>query len=139
MRHDPAVTSLIIMLRQFKIFGMALAVLELAAQGAPAFEAAQPVVAQRLKAETVGREVGAVAYWGRRHQRWRGWQRSAATRLASAAARPGGPRSDATDTARRGGGVQPPMPTRKRSALCRAKRHPALVRSWGRSPDPAQA
>ena len=62
MRHDPAVASLIIMLRQLKMFGMAQAVSELAEQGAPAFEAAQPVVAQLLKAETAEREVRAVAY-----------------------------------------------------------------------------
>ena len=37
MRHDPAVASLIIMLRQLKMFGMAQAVSELAEQGVPAF------------------------------------------------------------------------------------------------------
>jgi DNA replication protein DnaC len=62
MRHDPAVAALVIMLRQLKMHGMAQAVGELAEQGAPAFEAAQPVLAQLLKAETAEREVRSVAY-----------------------------------------------------------------------------
>ncbi len=44
------------------MFGMAQAVGDLAEQGAPAFEAAQPVLAQLLKAETAEREVRSVAY-----------------------------------------------------------------------------
>jgi DNA replication protein DnaC len=62
MRHDPAVAALVIMLRQLKMHGMAQAVGELAEQGAPAFEAAQPVLSQLLKAETAEREVRSVAY-----------------------------------------------------------------------------
>ena len=62
MRHDPAAASLVIMLRELKMFGMAQAISELAEQGAPAYEAAQPVLAQLLKAETAEREVRAVAY-----------------------------------------------------------------------------
>jgi hypothetical protein len=49
------------MLRELKMHGMAHAVAELAEQGAPAFEAAQPVLSQLLKAETAEREVRSVA------------------------------------------------------------------------------
>ena len=42
MRHDPAIASIVIMLRELKMHGMAQAVAELAEQGAPAFDAAQP-------------------------------------------------------------------------------------------------
>ena len=42
--------------------GMAQAVAELAEQGAPAFDAAQPILSQLLKAETAEREVRSVAY-----------------------------------------------------------------------------
>ena len=52
MRHDPAAGALVIMLRSLKMHGMAQAVDELAQQGAPAFEAAIPVLSQLLKAET---------------------------------------------------------------------------------------
>ncbi|MFI8619228.1 IS21-like element helper ATPase IstB [Acidovorax sp. NPDC077693] len=62
MRHDPAIASIVIMLRELKMHGMAHAVNELAEQGAPAFEAAQPILAQLLKAETAEREVRSVAY-----------------------------------------------------------------------------
>ena len=62
MRHDPASAALVIMLRELKMHGMAQAVAELAEQGAPAFEAAQPVLSQLLKAETAEREVRSVAY-----------------------------------------------------------------------------
>ena len=37
MRHDPAIASIVIMLRELKMHGMAQAVAELAEQGAPAF------------------------------------------------------------------------------------------------------
>ena len=50
------------MLRELKMFGMAQAISELADQGAPAFDAAQPVLAQLLKAETAEREVRTVGY-----------------------------------------------------------------------------
>jgi DNA replication protein DnaC len=62
MRHDPASAAIVIMLRELKMHGMAHAVAELAEQGAPAFEAAQPVLSQLLKAETAEREVRSVAY-----------------------------------------------------------------------------
>ena len=62
MRHDPASGAIVIMLRELKMFGMAQAVAELTAQGAPAFEAAQPILSQLLKAETAEREVRSVAY-----------------------------------------------------------------------------
>ena len=62
MRHDPAIASIVIMLRQLKMFGMAQAVTELAEQGSPAFEAAHPVLAQLLKAESAEREVRSIAY-----------------------------------------------------------------------------
>lgn len=48
MRHDPAIASIVIMLREFKMHGMAQAVAELAEQGAPAFDAAQPILSQLL-------------------------------------------------------------------------------------------
>ena len=59
---NPATTGLMTALRELKMFGMAQAVGELAEQGAPAFEAAQPFLAQLLKAESAEREVRAVAY-----------------------------------------------------------------------------
>lgn len=62
MRHDPAIAAIVIMLKQLKMFGMAQAVTELAEQGSPAFEAAHPILAQLLKAESAEREVRSVAY-----------------------------------------------------------------------------
>jgi DNA replication protein DnaC len=62
MRHDPTNAAIVIMLRELKMHGMAQAVSELAEQGAPAFEAAQPILSQLLKAETAEREVRSVAY-----------------------------------------------------------------------------
>ncbi|MEE8617451.1 MAG: IS21-like element helper ATPase IstB [Roseateles sp.] len=63
MRNEPtAASSLVTMLRELKMFGMAQAIAELAEQGAPAFDAAQPVLAQLLKAETAEREVRTVGY-----------------------------------------------------------------------------
>src|ERR1700749_299410 len=62
MGHDPAVGALVIMLRSLKMRGMAQAVDELAQQGAPAFEAAIPILSQLLKAETAEREVRSMAY-----------------------------------------------------------------------------
>ena len=62
MRHDPASSALVIMLRSLKMHGMAQAVDELAQQGAPAFEAAIPILSQLLKAETAEREVRSMAY-----------------------------------------------------------------------------
>jgi len=57
MRHDPAGASIVIMLRSLKLHGMAQAVNDLVEQGAPAFEAAIPMLSQLLKAEMAEREV----------------------------------------------------------------------------------
>lgn len=62
MRHDPASGAIVVMLRDLKMHGMAQAVTDLMAQGAPAFEAAIPILSQLLKAETAEREVRSVAY-----------------------------------------------------------------------------
>ncbi len=50
-----------IMLRSLKLHGMAQAVEDLVAQGAPAFEAATPMLSQLLKAEIAEREVRSIA------------------------------------------------------------------------------
>jgi DNA replication protein DnaC len=62
MRHDPASAAIVIMLRGLKMYGMAQAVGELMEQGAPAFNAAVPVLSQLLKAETAEREVRSISY-----------------------------------------------------------------------------
>ena len=62
MRHDPAGASIVIMLRSLKLHGMAQAVDDLVTQGAPAFEAATPMLSQLLKAEIAEREVRSIAY-----------------------------------------------------------------------------
>ena len=62
MRHDPASGAIIVMLRSLKMHGMAQAVTDLMEQGAPAFEAAVPILSQLLKAETAEREVRSVSY-----------------------------------------------------------------------------
>jgi DNA replication protein DnaC len=62
MRHDPASGAIVIMLRELKMHGMANAVAELAQQASPAFDAAQPILSQLLKAETAEREVRSVSY-----------------------------------------------------------------------------
>ena len=62
MRHNPASGAIVIMLRSLKMHGMAQAVGELTEQGAPAFEAAIPILSQLLKAETAEREVRSTAY-----------------------------------------------------------------------------
>ncbi|WP_156898035.1 IS21-like element helper ATPase IstB [Methylocapsa acidiphila] len=49
-------------LRGLKMYGMAQAVGDLIEQGAPAFEAAVPILAQLLKAEMAEREVRSIAY-----------------------------------------------------------------------------
>ena len=51
MRHDPAIASIVIMLRELKMHGMAQAISELTEQWAPAFETAVPILSQLLKAE----------------------------------------------------------------------------------------
>jgi len=62
MRHDPAAGAIVIMLRSLKLHGMAQAVTDLIEQGAPAFEAAVPILSQLLKAELAEREVRSIAY-----------------------------------------------------------------------------
>ena len=62
MRHDPAAGTIVIMLRSLKMYGMAQAVTDLIEQGAPAFEAAVPMLSQLLKAELAEREVRSIAY-----------------------------------------------------------------------------
>jgi DNA replication protein DnaC len=61
-RHDPASAAVVVMLRGLKMYGMAQAVGDLIEQGAPAFEAAVPMLAQLLKAEMAEREVRSIAY-----------------------------------------------------------------------------
>jgi DNA replication protein DnaC len=55
-------TAMMATLKSLKLFGMAQAVADLAAQGAPAFDAAQPMLGQLLKAEIAEREVRSVGY-----------------------------------------------------------------------------
>ena len=62
MRHDTAGAAIIIMLRSLKMPGMAQAVGDLIEQGAPAFDAAVPMLSQLLKAEMAEREVRSIAY-----------------------------------------------------------------------------
>jgi DNA replication protein DnaC len=62
VRHDPASAAVVVMLRSLKMHGMAQAVSELIEQGAPAFEAAVPILSQLLKAELAEREVRSIAY-----------------------------------------------------------------------------
>jgi DNA replication protein DnaC len=62
MRHDPASGAIVIMLRSLKMYGLAQAVTDLMEQGAPAFEAAVPILSQLLKAELAEREVRSIAY-----------------------------------------------------------------------------
>jgi DNA replication protein DnaC len=62
MRHDPAGAAVVVMLRGLKMYGMAQAVGELVEQGAPAFDAAVPILSQLLKAEIAEREVRSTAY-----------------------------------------------------------------------------
>ena len=62
MRHDPASAAVEVMLRGLKMYGMAQAVSDLIAQGAPASDAAVPILSQLLKAEMAEREVRSIAY-----------------------------------------------------------------------------
>src|SRR3546814_5347063 len=57
MRHDPASAAVVVMLRGLKMYGMAQAAGDLIEQGAPAFDAAVPILSQLLKAEMSEREV----------------------------------------------------------------------------------
>ena len=61
MRHDPASAAVVIMLRSLKMHGMAQAVADLIEQGAPAFEAAVPILSQFLEAGLAEREVRSIA------------------------------------------------------------------------------
>ena len=58
MQHEAMVATL----KSLKLFGMAQAVDELAAQGAPAYTAAQAMLGTLLKAETAEREVRSTNY-----------------------------------------------------------------------------
>lgn len=62
MRHDPAGAAIVIMLRSLKMPGMAQAMHDLMEQGAPAFDAAVPMLSQLLKAEMADREVRSISY-----------------------------------------------------------------------------
>src|ERR1700712_2511383 len=62
VRHDPASAAVVVMLRGLKMYGMAQAVGDLVEQGAPAFDAAVPILSQLLKAEVAEREVRSIAY-----------------------------------------------------------------------------
>jgi hypothetical protein len=62
MRHDPASEAVVIMLRSLKMYGMVQIVTDLIEQGAPAFDAAVPILSQLLKAEMAEREVRSIAY-----------------------------------------------------------------------------
>jgi len=62
MRHDPASAAVVVMLKALKMYGMAQAVGDLIEQGAPAFDAAVPILSQLLKAEMAEREVRSIAY-----------------------------------------------------------------------------
>ena len=62
MRHDPAGAAVVVMLRGLKMYGMAQAVGDLMEQGAPAFDAAVPILSQLPKAEIAEREVRSTAY-----------------------------------------------------------------------------
>ena len=63
MRHDPASAAVVVMLRGLKMFGMAQAVGDLIEQGAPAFDAAVPILSQLLKAEMAERNCIAASSW----------------------------------------------------------------------------
>src|ERR1700710_622060 len=62
MRHAPASAAVVVMLRGLKMYSMAQAVSDLVEQGAPAFDAAVPILSQLLKAEVAEREVRSIAY-----------------------------------------------------------------------------
>jgi DNA replication protein DnaC len=62
MRHDPASAAVVVMLRSLQMYGMAQAVTDLIEQGAPAFDAAVPILSQLLKAEMAEREVSSISY-----------------------------------------------------------------------------
>ena len=63
MRHDPASAAVVVMLRDLRMYGMAQAVGDLIEQGAPAFDAAVPILSQLLRSDE--RRVGKA-----RRSRW---------------------------------------------------------------------
>lgn len=62
MRHDPTAGAIVIMLRSLKLYGMTQVVTDLIEQGAPAFEAAIPMLSKLLKSELPERQVRSIAY-----------------------------------------------------------------------------
>ena len=62
MRHYPASSAIIIMLRSLQMYGLTQVVIDLMAQGAPTFEAAVPILSLVHKAELTEREVRSIAY-----------------------------------------------------------------------------
>lgn len=62
MRHDPASTAVVVMLKALKMYGMVHAVGAVVEQRASAFDAAVPTLSQLLKAEMAEREVRSIAY-----------------------------------------------------------------------------
>lgn len=60
--HDPASAALFVMLKALKMYGTSQAVGDLIEQGAPAFDAALPILSQLLNAEMAEREVRSIAY-----------------------------------------------------------------------------
>lgn len=60
--HDPAGAGVVVMLKALKMYGMAQAIDDLIEQGAPAFDAAVPILSQPFKAKMVEREVRLIAY-----------------------------------------------------------------------------
>lgn len=62
MRHDPASAAVVVMLRGLKMYGLSQAVGDLIEPGAPAFDAAVPIISQLLKAEVAEREFRSIAY-----------------------------------------------------------------------------
>src|SRR5689334_15040971 len=54
--------SLVVSLKALKLFGMAHAIEDLAAQGSPAFQGMQDILGKLLKAELAEREVRSVSY-----------------------------------------------------------------------------
>ena len=57
-----SVESLLIILKQLKLYGMAQSIDELASQDSPAYSQAEPILRQLLKAEVAEREVRSIQY-----------------------------------------------------------------------------
>ena len=58
MRHDPASAAVVVMLRGLKMYGMAQAAGDLIEQGAPAFDAAVPILSQLSSVVQFSAKVG---------------------------------------------------------------------------------